>query len=286
MKKTLKTDLIRITAIICASVLMAWNIKSFVKTGGLYPGGVSGLTILIQTIVLRFAHLELPYTLINLILNAIPVYIGFRFIGKKFTGLSCLMILVSSIMTDIIPANIFTYDTLLIAIFGGLINGFCISICLIAGGTSGGTDFLSIFLSQRKGIDAWNYILGLNVIILCIAGILFGWDKALYSIIFQYASTQVISMLYKRYQKQTLFIVTEFPVDVCNTIYEISGHGATIMDGEGSYEHSLRKVIYSVTSKEDSRRIINAVREIDPHAFINTLTTDEVSGRFYQRPND
>ena len=64
------------------------------------------------------------------------------------------------------------------------------------------------FLSRRKGIDAFNIILGFNVVILAIAGLLFGWDKALYSMIFQYTSTQILHLLYKQYQKQTLFIVT------------------------------------------------------------------------------
>ncbi|MCR5785806.1 MAG: YitT family protein [Eubacterium sp.] len=286
MNTSKKNDFIRIIAIVAASVLMAWNIKSFVRTGGLYPGGVSGLSILLQAIGLRYMNVEIPYTVINVIFNAFPIYIGFKFIGKKFTALSCLMIVVSSVMTDIIPAHIFTYDILLISIFGGLINGFCISICLLVGGTSGGTDFLSIYISQKYKIDAWNYILGLNVIILSIAGIIFGWDKALYSIIFQYASTQVINIMYKRYQKQTLFIISESPEKICDVIYAESGHGATILDGEGSYSHLRKRVIYSVVSREDSAKLIKAVRSADPTAFINVVKTDEISGNFYLRPND
>ena len=49
----------------------------------------------------------------------IPVYIGFRFIGKKFTLYSCLVIVLTSVLTDIIPGHAITYDVLLIAIFGG-----------------------------------------------------------------------------------------------------------------------------------------------------------------------
>ena len=98
------------------------------------------------------------------------------------------MIVLSGALTDILPGYAITYDTLLISIFGGLINGLVISLCLAVNATTGGTDFIAIFLSDRKGIDSWNMILGLNVVILAIAGVLFGWDKALYSIIFQYTS--------------------------------------------------------------------------------------------------
>lgn len=281
-----KQDVKRIVVIVAAAFLMALNIKTFVRTGGLYPGGATGLTILIQTICERFLGLVVPYTVINLLLNAFPVYIGFRFIGKKFTVYSCLMIILTSFLTDIIPGFVITYDILLISIFGGMINGLVISMCLMVNATTGGTDFISIYLSEKKGMDVWNLILGLNVVILSVAGILFGWDKALYSIIFQFASTQVLHVLYKKYQKQTFFIVTGKPEEICDAIYEVSRHGATVLEGRGSYEHCERNVVYSVVSREEVKKVLQAVRAVDEEAFINEVKTEELSGRFYQRPTD
>ena len=286
MEFDLKKDGKRIIVICLAAVLMAVNIKTFVRAGGLYPGGATGLTILIQRVFEIFFHITLPYTAINLLLNAIPIYIGFRYIGKKFTLYSCLMIVLTSVLTDIIPAYAITYDTLLISIFGGIINGLVISLCLLMNATTGGTDFISIYLSSKRGMDSWNLVLGLNVIILSMAGFLIGWEKALYSIIFQYASTQILHILYKRYQKQTLFIVTNKTKEICNAIFSISNHGATILDGEGSYEHQERHIVYSVVSEEECRKVIHAVREIDPASFINVIKTAELSGRFYQRPTE
>lgn len=282
----LKKDGKRIVVICLASVIMAVNIKTFVSTGGLYPGGATGLTILIQSIFERFLGIKVPYTLVNLLLNVVPIYIGFKFIGKKFTLYSCLMIVLTAILTDIIPDTAVTYDILLISIFGGIINGFVVSVCLSMNATTGGTDFISIFLSEKKGVDSWNFILAFNVIIIMIAGILFGFDKALYSIIYQYTSTQMLHMLYTRYQKQTLFIVTNNAEAVCNAINTVSMHGATIMSGEGSYEHQKRKVVYSVVSKEESKEVINAVKEADETAFVNAIRTEELFGRFYYRPNE
>ncbi len=282
----LKKDAKRIIVICLASAIMAVNIKTFVHAGGLYPGGATGLTILIQSIFKMFFNIAIPYTPVNLLLNAVPVYIGFHFIGKKFTLYSCLSILVTSILTDIIPDIAVTYDILLISIFGGIISGFAISLCLSMNATTGGTDFISIYLSEKKGVDAWNFILAFNVLIIMIAGMLFGLDKALYSIIYQYVSTQVLHMMYKRYQKQTLFIVTNKADMVCKAINTVSMHGATILSGEGSYEHEKRKVVYSVVSKEESREVISAVKKADEAAFVNAIRTEELSGRFYYRPND
>ncbi|MDO4322982.1 MAG: YitT family protein [Lachnospiraceae bacterium] len=286
MNFDLKKDGKRILIICIAAVISAANIKTFVRAGGLYPGGATGLTILIQRVGEMFFHVEIPYTAINMLLNAVPVYIGFRFIGKKFTLYSCLMFMLTGVLTDIMPGFVITYDTLLISIFGGIINGFTVSLCLMMDATTGGTDFIGIFLSEKKGVDSFNIILGLNVVILSVAGILFGWDKALYSIIFQYASTQVLHMLYKKYQKKTLFIVTNHPKEVCQVIKDVSNHGATILQGEGSYEKCERDIVYSVVSSAECKQVIKAVREVDPKVFVNAVRTEELTGRFYQKPAD
>lgn len=284
MKFNPKEDLKRIIVICLAATLMALNIKSFVRTGGLYPGGATGLTLLIQRSADLFFGISVPYTFVNIVLNSIPVYVGFRFIGKKFTLYSCLVILLTGILTDILPGYIITYDTLLISIFGGLINGLVISICLAMNATTGGTDFIAIYLSEKKGIDSWNMILGLNVLILAAAGILFGWDKALYSIIFQFTSTQVLHVLYKKYQQQTLFIVTNHGKEVYEAIRQTCNHGATIMQGEGPYEHQERTVVYSVVSSAECKHVLKAVKQADPKAFVNVVKTEQVSGRFYHKP--
>lgn len=286
MKFQAKEDGKRILVICLASLLMAVNIKSFVRTGGLYPGGATGLTILIQRVTQLFLNVELPYSVVNLLLNAVPVYIGFRFIGKKFTLYSCLMIVLTSVLTDVVPGYTITYDTLLISIFGGMINGLVISVCLLVNATTGGTDFIAIFLSEKKGVDSFNIILALNVVILAAAGILFGWDKALYSIIFQYTSTQVLHTLYKKYQQNTLFVVTNKPQEVSEAIARECNHGATILEGEGSYEHCERHVVYSVVSSAESKHVIHAVKETDPEAFVNVIRTEQLSGRFYQKPTE
>lgn len=286
MKTEAKESIKKILVICFASFLMALNIKSFVRTGGLYPGGATGLALLIQRAADMFLHITIPYTIVNILLNAIPVYIGFQFIGKKFTMYSCLMIVLTSVLTDIIPGYAITYDTLLISIFGGLINGFVIGLCLHMNATTGGTDFIAIYLSEKKEIDSWNVVLGINVVILAVAGVLFGWDKALYSIIFQYTSTQVVHILYRKYQHETLFIVTNKATEVYEVISKMSNHGATIMEGEGSYEHQERKIVYSVVSSAQSKSIIREVKKADPHAFVNAIKTEQIAGRFYQKPNE
>nr|WP_296437746.1 YitT family protein [uncultured Acetatifactor sp.] len=276
----------RTIMILLAAVLMAVNLKTFVRTGGLIPGGFTGLTRLIQEISDLVWGIEPPFTLINLTLNAIPIVVSFKFIGKKFTLYSCLMIVVSGLITDIIPSYAVTTDMLLVSVFGGLFNALAMIICLMAGATAGGTDFIAIFLSEKMDIDSWNYIFAGNVVILGIAGALFGWDKALYSIIFQFTSTQVLHALHRRYQKQTLLIVTKKPDEVYEVIKQMTNHDATLIKGEGCYMKQECDILYSVVGRDEVRKVLNRVRETDPAAFVNMIRTESLSGRFYQRPND
>ena len=93
-------------------------------------------------------------------------------------------------------------------------------------------------------------------------------------------------MLYTRYQKRTLFIVTKKPEEICDEIYAITNHGATILEGKGSYEHCERNVVYSIVSKDEVKQVLRRAREIDQDAFANEMKTEGLAGRFYQKPND
>lgn len=276
----------RIIIVIIASLLYAWNLCCFAKSADLLPGGISGVSLLLQHIIKSIFHVTVPYSVFNILLNLFPVYIGFRYIGKKFTLYSILTILLSSIFVDILPDYIFTTDVLLISIFGGLINGFAIALCLNVGTTTGGTDFISIYMSQQKGMDAWNYILFGNVIILLIAGAMFGWSIALYSIIYQFCSTQIIQMLYKRYQKETLFIISNKADEIYHLIKNTTNHDATLFHGIGCYEAKEKEMIYSVINTDARRQLIPLIHSVDPHAFINVVKTEELAGRFHDIPND
>lgn len=268
---------------VIAAVVMAVNIKTFVRAGSMFPGGFNGLTLLVQKIFAEYGHMDVPFTAINLALNALPIFVGFRFVGKKFTISSCCVVFLTSILTDMIPSQPITYDPLLISIFGGLINGAAISLCLVGNTSSGGTDFFAIYFSEKHGRDIWNYILGANALMLFTAGLLFGWDAALYSIIFQFTSTQVVQMLHQRYKKHTLFIITEHPKEVYESIRYLSHHSATRFEGTGCYSDKKLTLLYSVVSREEAKLLVRNVHEVDPHAFVNIIKTDYINGRFYHK---
>lgn len=282
----MKKELFRVAVLTVGALIYAFNINSFVTTGGLYPGGFAGISILIQRVAKIFFHLSIPYTAIYVPINIIPVWIGLKYIGKKFTLYSLYFIVATSLLIDVFPIITLTYDVLLISIFGGILNGISIGLCLIVGASGGGSDFISIYMSEKKGIDVWNYILFANIVILIIAGILFGLDKAMYSILFQYATTQLIQTLYKRQQKQTFLIITDKPNDVYEKIIDLTNHDATLFKGQGLYKGKERNMLYSVVSSDESDKLLKAIKETDENAFVNVIATKYLGGRFYRKPKE
>jgi uncharacterized membrane-anchored protein YitT (DUF2179 family) len=269
---------------------MAFNLNTFVHAGGLLPGGFTGVALLIKECALRFAGVEVPFSILLYALNAIPALISFKYIGKKFTLYSCLMIFLSGLLTDWMPAMFIellqVHDTYLSAIFGGILNALAISLCLFADATSGGTDFIAIFISEKYHKDAWNYIFAGNCVILVLAGYLFALDKALYSIIFQFTTTIALRALYHGYQQKTLLIITSTPNEVYAFIRDKMHHGATLLTGVGMYEMEKRTMLYSVVAANQVRELVAGIRRIDPPAFINILNTEQLSGRFRRPPKD
>jgi uncharacterized membrane-anchored protein YitT (DUF2179 family) len=200
------------------------------------------------------------------------------------------MVFLTGLLTDFMPEMfieiIQLHDTLLSAVFGGILNAVAIVLCLYAGATSGGTDFIAVYFSEKYRKDTWNYIFAGNCVVLVIAASLFSLDKALYSIIFQFTTTFVLNSLYRAYQQKTLLIITKYPNEVYDLIREKTNHAATALTGKGLYNMQERTILYSVVYSDEVTSLINAIRGIDPDAFINVLKTEQINGRFFKKPKD
>lgn len=286
-----------------ASLVIAINYRTFIAWGGLYPAGTTGISMLIQRILQKLSDVggwewTVPLSPINLALNVVPVWIGFRYIGRRFTMWSLYVIFMTGLLTDVLPVDMLTSfmsegdmsrlstDPFVTSIFGGIVFGFAMSLCLRWNATTGGTDFIAIYMSEQRGRETWNIILALNASILLAGGFTFGWSGSLYSIVYQFVTLQVVHLMYRTYQYQTLLIVTSEPKRVCEAIYRVSHHGATVVSGTGGYTDSPASIVYSVVAADDTTYIYAICKKIDPQAFINTMSTSRVIGRFYLRPRD
>lgn len=272
--------------IIITAGIFAYSIglKWFVYSGNILPSGFTGLGILLQKLCIENFNIEIPLTVFNVGFNIIPAMIAFRIVGKKFTIISFVIMFAFTFIADIFSIRVLTPNPLLSAIFGGIICGFGASLWFKSGVSGGGTDFIALSLSTKYHIQTFSYIMGFNVILIIIQGILFGLEPAFYSIVYQYVQTQTINSFYKHYEAKTIFIITEKPVLVSKMLIKETGHSATQFDGIGCYTNNEKYMLYMVATTPELRKIINTIKKYDKNAFINVLQSNLIQGNFNYLP--
>lgn len=284
--ETFKKDCKMVLVVTISALIYSFGYKVFVVNGNLYPGGFSGLSTLIVRLLDKYADIQVSFGLLYLLLNLGPTFLVFKHVGKRFAAYSILHYALVSLFSVLIPTFEITREMILLIAFGGFINGFSISLALRVGASSGGTDFVSIYLSTRSNQPSWGITFGINAIILTIAGFCFGWESALYSIIFQFISTQVVSHYHTRYKYDTLYIITTKPEQITDEIFHIVDHGVTKFWGEGGYSKKPKCLLLVTVNQFEVDEVIHAVQKTDSKAFITLAKTEKIVGNYVQRKYD
>ncbi len=201
MSNQAKKDCKTLIAVIISAFVYALAMKAFVETGNLFPGGFAGLSRMFSMSLSKFGGITIPFSVFYFLLNIPPTLLVYKYVGHRFTIFSVLQYSLTSLFTELLPTFPITSDMLLIAVFGGILGGLAISIALRADASSGGTDFIAIYASTKYNAPTWSYVMYFNAAMLVLAGILFGWEQALYSIIYQFCSTQVVQTMPSRHHQ-------------------------------------------------------------------------------------
>ena len=277
-------DLKRLCYIVLSAFLYSVSMQVFVNSCNLFPGGFAGLSLLVTRSLSKFANIELSFSVVYILLNIFPTLLVYKYIGHRFTIFSIIQILLVSLFTFILPRYQLTSDPLLIAVFGGLLSGLGISIALRHGASSGGTDFLAIYFANKLKRPTWNYVFVASAVVILFAGFLFGWNAALYSIIYQFCNTQMVSLRHDRYKLANLIIVTRKADEVEAKLLGTVRHGITILSAEGGYAHRPEKVLLMTVNAFQVEDLVEAAKKADPHVFINISHTERIVGNYYQAP--
>ena len=271
---------------IISAFISAFIVVNLLIPCGLYSSGFSGLSRIITDISRDFLNININYAYLYFGLNIIACIFCFKYIGKKFTIYSVIQFSFTSIFCLFLKPVIVIDDLLLFVIFGAIINGISSGLCLYFNFSTGGIDFISVYYSSKHNKSFWNYAFGLNTLILCTAGAIYGINKCMYSIIFQFFSIEMIKQMHNRYTYKTLIIITKFPEKVSSEIVKHVRHGITEIKTEGYYSKASSTMLYTVVNSFQYREIIKIVHSVDSHAFINVQDTKEIGGNYYQKPLD
>lgn len=260
--------------IILGALIVAVSINTFILANRIADGGITGIAIIIHYL------LQWDVGLTVLFLN-IPLFIlGYKLIGKRLLFLSILGVGALSValrFTGGITAV--TTDTLLAAIFGGLVTGIGMGIIFRSRGSLGGTDILAIVLNKKTPFSVGQIILAFDTVIFLGAAVLFEPEMAMYAMIYMFIASKVIDLVQNGLDySKSVMIVTNKPEEIAAEIIKTLERGVTYFAAEGAYSQTPKKVVYSIVNRTQLTQIKEIVHSYDPDAFVSIADVSEVVG--------
>ncbi|TGA95977.1 YitT family protein [Sporolactobacillus shoreae] len=283
MHKIFMQDFGKKMAISCsAAFLCALSMNFFLIPAHVYAAGINGAAQLLTDVLHDWLNFNIPIGLLVLLLNLPIAWLGWVKVGKSFTFFSFVTVLLTSVFLSVIPISPLSSDIILNSIFGGLISAVGVGIALKFGISTGGLDIIAIYLTRRnRNASSGKYFLILNGIIIVLAGAIYEWQFALYTLISRFVNSYVIDMIHTKYQKLTVITITDHKDKMIAAIQDQFDRGMTIIPSYGGFTGRKRYSIMMVISHYELYDMEQLIKRIDPHAFTNILETNKIIGLFH-----
>jgi len=257
------------------SVLCAAAIKGILIPKQFLAGGVTGMALLIH-----YALPALPVGLVYFLLN-IPLFaVGWMFVGRRFFVYSIAGVVIFSLVM-FWPFPVFPiHDMILNALTAGIITGIGAGMILRSLGSAGGFDILSVILFKRFSLRPGNSVLVFNAMLLLSAVFYIQLEMVLYTLIHLYVSSHFVNFVVSGLsQRKAITVVSPKWQEIADVIMNRLQRGVTIVSGEGGFSGKEIKILYAVVTFSELSRFKEAIRKIDPQAFVVVNETLEVMGK-------
>lgn len=271
---TIKNQLISFFYLTAGAVLAAFAIEEFLVPNDIFDGGIVGAAMILK----YFTHMRLG--LLIAILNLPFIILCFRVLGKVFLIKYGYALLVFSVMTDIfeeLPDA--TYEIILAMAFGGLILGIGVGLVFRGGGCLDGTEILAVILNRNLSLSLGQIILAFNVVIYFFAGIVFGADRGMYSLLMYIITSRVIDAVELGGDSAfQVIVITENAKQIADRIYAELGRTVTLMNGTGYLSNQKKSILYCVVTRAEIFGVRKIVSETPGSTFSTVSEVSEIIG--------
>ncbi len=260
----------------CLLVALAFNL--FFSPNDIVAGGVSGLSIILNY------YFGIEPSIIILISNALLLLLSYFVLGKEVTKANLLGSILFPIFVNL-TQHISTYisfqqsEMLLIAVFGGLLQGLGAGLIFKAGFSTGGTDILNMIVSKKFKMSMGNSMLCTDGLIVLAGFFVFGFNKLMYALIVLY----IISVFTDRVilgisDSKAFYIITKDEKNVKDFVLNKMHHGVTVFEAYGGYESEKQNVLMCVIPTKDYYLLKEGIHRIDKQAFFVVTDAYQVFG--------
>lgn len=270
----LKSSINNLVFITIGAAVAAVALECFLVPNSIIDGGIIGISIMVDHI-LKSKSLGLVIFCLNMpfIFLALQKF-GKRFVFNTFWGISMLSIFVS-----LCHGHLVTSDLILAAVFGGVILGIGVGLILRNNGSLDGTEIIAIRLAPKLGFSIGEIIMTFNVFIFFSAGFLFGFDRAMYSMLTYFIAYKVIDVVLEGLnESKSVWVVTDYSKEMGDRIIKQMGASVTYIDAVGGYSGQPKRIVYCVISRLEVTKLKQLVKDVDPSAFISIENVHEVEG--------
>jgi len=254
--------------------LAAYSVKSVLAPHGLIDGGVIGVSMILarifgqQYLSITFALLTLPF-----------LFLSFKMIRKSFFVQMGLAMLLFVLSTWWIGQNIqpFLGTDLEVIVLGGVVLGIGAGLVIRNGACIDGTEIVAIIINRKKGFTVGQVVLGINVFIFFIYGLLFDWHSAFKSIMIYFVAYKTMDSVIMGFDElKSVKIITSKPKLVGKAVMDEMGLGLTVMHGRGGYSGKDRDILYVIVERLDLAELKGMILAQDSEAFIAVENLHEV----------
>ena len=269
-------------------LLTAWALDAFLIPNKIAAGGVSGLATVIYYLAGE-RGVTLPVGLQMLAMNAVLLVAalrarGLRFATKVIYGTVLLSVAID-LLARVVP-RLAADDPLLASLYGGVLSGIGLGMVFKAGGNTGGTDLIAQLLARRISLGVGQLMLIADGVVTVIAGLVFGWQYALYAVVAIFVSGQTIDIVLEGLSvEKAVFVVSDSAERMGEAITGELGRGATALAATGVYTGESRGMLFVVVSRKELDDLKALVSAIDPRALVIISDVHEAIGEGFKEMN-
>lgn len=260
------------------AILAAFAVEDILVPCMILDGGIVGISIMINNLS------GVPLGLLTTALNIPFLLIGARKMGLRFVAKSAYAMVVFSVFLGIFEhfTNV-TYDALLAVCFGGVLLGLGVGLVIRFGGCLDGTETVAILLNKKFGLPVGEVVLGINIVIYTIAGVLFGFDRAMYSLLTYFITSKALDIIETGLeQAKAAMIITNEAREIAEKIYSQLGRTVTILKGKGLISGD-KVILYCVINRFEIYELKRIINSIDGSAFVSVSDVSEIIGNHVKK---
>ena len=279
-RKTAMDWIKKYLVLIIGSLIYSAGLEIFLVPNNIIDGGVVGISIMASYLT------GIPFGVYMVVLNLPFLYLGYKQIGKTFAISTIVSIIAISVFSEFLePVPQITQDYFLAAIFGGIIAGAGVGLVIRQGGSLDGTEITAIILDRKTSFSVGEVVMFFNLFILGAAGFVFGWDKAMYSLVAYFIISKMIDVVLKGLDESyAVMIVSDEYEEIADALMHRLGRGVTYLHGQGAYTGDDKQVLYCVVTRLEVVKLKEIALEKDETAFVTINPVhDIVGGRFKKK---